>query len=132
LKEKVISENIRSYLIFTSWGFELASFNLVSVRKNLAIEELKKAQQIQLKNMAVGMAEEIVLFNRGLGESYNAVVVAFHKSYSDYSEFVTKIKASQFVDASAMSSFIVDLTDETQYRYLTFSTLAKYLLTMSK
>jgi hypothetical protein len=102
------------------------------VKKNLSIEELKKAQQIQLKNMAVGMAEEIVLFNRGLGESYNAVVVAFHKSYSDYSEFVTKIKASQFVDASAMSSFIVDLADETQYRYFTFSTLAKYLLTMSK
>jgi DNA-binding Lrp family transcriptional regulator len=126
---------LREYTVipdFHKLGFELASFNLASVRKNLAIEELKKAQQIQLKNMAVGMAEEIVLFNRGLGESYNAVVVAFHKSYSDYSEFVTKIKASQFVDASAMSSFIVDLTDETQYRYLTFSTLAKYLLTMSK
>jgi DNA-binding Lrp family transcriptional regulator len=126
---------LREYTVvpdFRKLGFELASFNLVSVGKNLSKEELEKAQQTQLKNMAKGVAEEIVLFNKGMGEGHDAVVVAFHKSYSDYTKFVRKMEASPLVDISRTSSFIVNLADETQYRYLTFSTLAKYLLTMSQ
>jgi len=115
---------------FHKLGFELASFNLVSVKKNLSIEELKKAQQIQLKNMAEGLAEEIVLFNRGIGGNYNAVVVAFHENYSDYSKFIGNIQASQYVGARL--GFLVDISDKTQYRHFTFSTLAKHLLTLSK
>ena len=109
-------------------GFELVSFNLVSMKKGLSTKELEKARQVQMKNMADGLAEEIVLFNTGLGEKYNAVVVAVHKNYSDYTRFVGNIQASPYVEARL--GFLVDLAEKSQYRNFTFSTLAKHLLTM--
>jgi len=124
---------LREYTVipdFHKLGFELASINLVSVKKGLSKEELEKAHEIQLKNMVEGLVEEIVLFNTGLGGNYNAVVVAVHKDYSDYSKFIGKIQASAYVESRL--GFLVDLSEKTQYRHFTFSTLAKHLLTMSE
>jgi hypothetical protein len=90
---------------------------------------LEKARQTSLKDMAEKAPDEIVLFNRGIGGGFSGMLVSFHKSYSDYVELVKKIKEYPFVDTSATLSFVVDLNDKIQYRYFTFSTLAKYLLT---
>jgi hypothetical protein len=80
--------------------------------------------------MAQNAPDEIVLFNRGMGGEYNGVIISFHRSYSDYSKLIGRIREYPFVDSSATLSFIVDLNDKIQYRYFTFSTLAKHLLTM--
>jgi DNA-binding Lrp family transcriptional regulator len=118
---------------FAKLGFQLASFTLVKVKHGFSKAELEKAQQIRLRNMASeGAPNEIVLFNRGIGERYSAVLVSFHKNYSDYTQLVRKIKESPFVDTSNTLSFIVNLSDKIQYRHFTFSTLAEYLLTMLK
>jgi len=125
--------HLREYTVipdFHKLGFQLASVNFVSLKKGLSKTEWEKAQEIQMKNMAQGLVEEIVLFNRGLGGNYNAVVVAVHRDYSDYSKFIGKIQASPYVDGRL--GFLVDLSDKTQYRPFTFSTLAKHLLTMSE
>jgi len=37
-----------------------------------------------------------------------------------------------YLDANEILSFIVDLDDETRYRYLTFTTLAKHILETNK
>jgi DNA-binding Lrp family transcriptional regulator len=126
---------LREYTVipdFVKLGFQLASFILVRVKKDLSAEEMEKAQQISLRDMAEGAPNEIVLFNRGMGGGYTGVLVSFHKSYSDYSKLVGRMKDYPFVDTSATLSFIVDLNDKIQYRYFTFSTLAKHLLTMLK
>lgn len=83
-----------------------------------------------MKDMMEKAPDEIVLFNRGVGGGYNGVLVSFHKSYSDYTRLLERMKAHPFVDTSATLSFLVDLNDKIQYRYFTFSTLAKYLLTL--
>ena len=124
---------LREYTVipdFVKLGFQLASFILVRGRKELSAEEKEKARQISMKDMAERAPNEIVLFNRGMGGGYTGVIVSFHKSYSDYSKLVARIREYPFVDTSATLSFIVDLNDKIQYRYFTFSTLAKYLLTM--
>jgi DNA-binding Lrp family transcriptional regulator len=126
---------LREYTVvpdFVKLGFQLASFILVRVKKDLSAEEMEKARQISLRDMTEGAPNEIVLFNRGMGGGYAGVLVSFHKSYSDYSKLVGRMKEYPFLDTSATLSFIVDLNDKIQYRYFTFSTLAKYLLTMLK
>lgn len=126
---------LREYTVipdFVKLGFQLASFILVKVKKDLSAEEMEKARQISLKDMTKGAPNEIVLFNRGMGGGYTGVLVSFHKSYSDFSKLVGRMKEYPFVDTSATLSFIVDLNDKIQYRYFTFSTLAKHLLTMQK
>lgn len=126
---------LREYTVipdFVKLGFQLASFILVKVKEDLSVEEMEKVRQISLKDMEEKAPNEIVLFNRGMGGAYSGVLVSFHKGYSDYTKLLERIKEYPFVDTSATLSFIVDLNDKIQYRYFTFSTLAKYLLTMLK
>ena len=126
---------IKEYTVipdFVKLGFQLASFILVKLKKDLSKEELQKARQISLKDMAERAPNEMVLFNRGMGGGYTGVLVSFHKSYSDFSELLTRMREYPFVDISATLTFLVDLNDEIQYRPFTFSTLAKHVLTMSK
>jgi len=127
---------IREYTVipdFSKLGFQLAAFNLVKVKQGFSEAELEKAQRDRLKNMvSEGAPNEIVLFNRGIGGGYSAVLVSFHKTYSDYTQLLRKIRDSPFVGNSDILSFIVDLTDKNQYRNLSFSSIAKLLLTMQK
>jgi DNA-binding Lrp family transcriptional regulator len=117
---------------FRKLGFQLAAIILVRIRKTLSAEEIDKARQIAMKDMMEKAPDEIVLFNRGMGDGYDGVLVSFHKTYSEYAKIIERIKEYPFVDTSATLSFIIDLNDKIQYRYLTFSTLAKHLLTMQK
>lgn len=126
---------VREYIVipdFVKLGFQLASFVLVRVKRDISAEEREKARQISLKDMAERAPDEIVFFGRGMGGDYTGIIVSFHKSYSDYVKLVERIREYSFVDASATLSFLVDLNDKIQYRYLTFSTLAKYIMTMQK
>lgn len=123
---------IREYTIvpaFEKLGFQVASVILIKLRQRLSAEEVEKARQISLKDMAEKAPEEIVLFTRGMGDGYTGVLVAFHRNYSGFTQLLNRIREYPFVDHSATLSFLVDLTDPVQYRYLTFSTLAEYLLT---
>ena len=112
---------------FAKLGFQIAAFTLVKLRENLTEEELKKAQQITLKDMAEKAPNEIVLFNRGMGGGYTGVLVSFHKSYSDFTALLRRMNEYSFVNTSDTLSFLVNLNDEIQYRNFTLSTLAKYI-----
>jgi hypothetical protein len=102
------------------------------MKRGFPEEELEKART-HARNIAEGgQLDELVLFRRGMGGDYNAILVSFHRSYIDYTELFRKITESPFIDISATLSFIIDLKDKMKYRHFTFSTLAKYLLTMPK
>jgi DNA-binding Lrp family transcriptional regulator len=115
---------------FNKAGFQLAAFILVKIKTNLSAEEVEKARQISMKDMIEKAPDEIVLFERGMGGGYDGIIISFHKNYSDYIRIIERIKEYPFVDASATLSFLIDLNEKIHYRYFTFSTLAKYLLTM--
>ena len=124
---------IKEYTVipdFVKLGFQLASFILVKLR-NLSKEELEKARQVALKDMKEKAPNEIVLFNRGNGGGYDAVLVSFHRSFSDFRGLMERMRQYPFVDTAATLSFLVDLNDEIQYRSFTFSTLAKHVLTLN-
>jgi Lrp/AsnC family transcriptional regulator for asnA, asnC and gidA len=126
---------LREYTVipdFNKVGFQLAAFILVRMRANLSAEEVEKARQISMKDMMEKAPDEIVLFEKGMGGGYDGIIVSFHKNYSDYIRIIERIKEYPFVDASATMSFLIDLNEKIHYRYFTFSTLAKYLLTMQK
>jgi len=126
---------IREYTVipdFVKLGFQLASFILVKLRKDLTPEQLKQAQKISLKDMNEKAPDEIVLFNRGIGGQYSGILVSFHKNYSDYTKLLQRIRQYPFVDTSATIDFIVDLNDQIQYRYFTLATLAKHLISTTQ
>jgi hypothetical protein len=67
-----------------------------------------------LKDMSEKAPDEIVLFSRGLGGGYTGVLVSFHKSYSDFTRLIDRIKDYDFVDPASILSFIIDLNDKIQ------------------
>jgi len=108
-------------------GYQLAAFTLVKMKSGLSKEELQKAREISLRDMRHAPSE-IVLFERGLDEGYSAILVSFHKDYTNYYKLKERMRQYPFLDSAATKSFIIDLTDKVHYRYLTFSTLASNLL----
>lgn len=116
---------------FRKLGFELAAITLVKL-KALSEEDLEKAQEITARDMKEKAPDEIVLFCRGMGGGYDGAIISFHKSYSDYVKLLDRTKEYHFIDVHSTLDFIIDLNDQNQYRNLTFSTLARYLLTSQK
>jgi hypothetical protein len=73
-------------------------------------------------------AFEVVLDERGMGLGYDGIIVSFHRSYSEYTQFKSWIMQMPFINATKLDSFLIDLNDDVHHRYLTFSYLAKHLL----
>jgi DNA-binding Lrp family transcriptional regulator len=117
---------------FQKLGYELVAFTLIRMRSGLSSEELEKAREISLKDLREKAPPEIVLFERGLGGGYMGMVVSFHHNYTEYARLKEMMKEYPFLDHGATMSFLIDLNDSVHYRYFTFSTLAKHLLTIKK
>jgi DNA-binding Lrp family transcriptional regulator len=117
---------------FQKLGYELVAFTLIRMKSGLSAEELEKARRIGLRDMQEKSPPEIVLFERGLGGGYTGIIVSFHHNYTEYAKLKEMMKEYPFVDHGAILSFLLDLNDSVHYRYFTFSTLAKHVLTNKK
>ena len=124
---------IREFTIipdFQKLGYQLVAFTLVRTKSGLSAEEMEKARQTSLRDMREKSPPEIVLFERGLGGGYTSIIVSFHHNYTEYARLKERMKEYPFLDHGATTSFLMDLNDNVHYRYFTFSTLAKHLLTL--
>ena len=70
------------------------------------------------------------MLKRGIGLNSNGVVVSFHEDYSSYLDLKQWLKQFSFLGPYDLMSFITNLGDDVHYRYLTFSTLSKHLLSI--
>jgi hypothetical protein len=107
------------------------AFTFFNLRKSLTPAEVSEARRIAKDDMRAAPSE-MVIFQRGLGLEHDAVVVSFHKDYSDYLEFKKLSERYAFLDIGNTESFIVDLNDEVSYRSLTFANLAIHVLEQKK
>jgi hypothetical protein len=70
------------------------------------------------------------MLERGIGMGYQGVIILFHEDYVAYIHLRNWLEKFTFLETSETKSFLVSLNDEVNYRHLTFSTFAKYLLIM--
>lgn len=131
LEEQGLIKEYTAIPDFHQLGYNIASLTLVKLKKGLSPEEIEKARQTSLTDMRKA-PDQIILFERGMAGDFTGVIVSFHKDFTDYLKLKEMMREYPFVDASATLSFLIDLSDKIHYRYLTFSTLAKHLLTMHK
>jgi DNA-binding Lrp family transcriptional regulator len=125
---------IREYTIIPNYvrlGFQLASITFAKLSEPVSEETtedvLKHSRELEDKNPS----PTIIAMN-GMGVGADNVAIAFHKDYSEYVRFREYIKAFPHVKVDEIKSFIIDLHDKSHWRYLTFSSLAKYLLKMNE
>jgi len=124
---------IREYTVipnFQKLGYQIAALTLVKMKSGLSPEEVDRAREISIKDMREKGPPEIIMFERGMGDGYTAILVSLHHNYSEYSKLKERMRLYPFLDHGAALSFLIDLNDDLHYRYLTFSTLARHLLTI--
>ncbi len=126
---------IKEYTMIPDWqklGYQLMAFTLVNMKDCMTTDDAKESGLQYLTDMHNKAPNEAVFFQRGIGANHSGIVVSFHKEYSEYLKLRDFMRGHPFVDPSRVTSFIVDLNDEVQYRSLTFSTIANHLLTLAK
>lgn len=120
---------IREYTIipdFHKLGLSLCVFTFGKFKPPIEAEKLEK--HIQEIADLQGEIPQAVLLESGVGENAEVVTVSFHKTYSDYLKFLEFLRKSSGMALYDLRRFIINLEDKDQYRYLTFRTLAMYLL----
>jgi hypothetical protein len=75
---------------------------------------------------------EMVMAESGMGIGYDGMTVSFHTDYRAYVQFKNWMRQALPLSATKMESFLVDLSGQIHYRPLTFTTLAKHLLTLTE
>jgi hypothetical protein len=64
---------------------------------------------------------------RGIGLGYGSVILSYEKDYSSYLKLIERLRNFQHPDLGNIQSFLIDLNNPVHFRYLTLTTLAKYI-----
>jgi DNA-binding Lrp family transcriptional regulator len=112
---------------FTKLGYTLFAVTFVKLRAQLGRDEIEKARQSAKESVKSSL--NFIMLERGMGMGYNGVFLSFHEDYSSFTLLKKWLAQFDFIEVAEVQSFLVNLKDEIHYRSLTFSTLAKHILT---
>jgi len=127
-KERII----REYTFipeFPELGYHIMAITLLKYGTGIDRERVLEARE-KGKEITKESPFEMVMAERGMGIDYDGVTISFHKDYRTFVRFKNWMRQSLPVEPKKMDSFLISLDDEIHYRPLTFSTLAKHLLTL--
>jgi DNA-binding Lrp family transcriptional regulator len=112
---------------FRKLGLEIMAVTFVKFNETLTpemIDEVTKAgHELEKKSPT-----PTIMIMSGLGLGYDGVFISFHEDYSSFLKLLDQTKQLPFLDTTRLDSFLVSLPEEYQYRHLTLSNLANYLL----
>jgi DNA-binding Lrp family transcriptional regulator len=120
---------IKEYTIipdFKKLGFQMMSVILTKFKKESGQEGLEQIRK-KVREEEKKEPSSILMGVGGMGIDSDRVVVLLSEDYSEYSRYISKIKQHPLVDVQEVKSFIIDLTDESQFLPLTLSSLARYI-----
>ena len=106
---------LEGYTAIPKWwkiGFELVAFNFVKHKIKYAKPEVRKEA---FKKVEAWMMKQpnVILAIDGQGMGWDGVCVSFHKSYSDFAEFVRKHNSDLSDLLIETQSFIADINPTT-------------------
>jgi DNA-binding Lrp family transcriptional regulator len=125
---------IKEYTIipdFPKIGYRLLALTFVKLKKLLRPEEADKARDLARQRLEESRFG-IVMLERGLGLGFDGVIISFYEDFAAYMEHKNVLKQYDFLGFFDIETFLISLDDKVHYRPLTFSTLAKHLLTLKE
>lgn len=114
---------------FPELGYHIMAITLLKYSTNVDMERVVEARE-KAKEIVKESPFEMIMAQKGIGINYDGATISFHKDYGAFVKFRDQLRQSLPVKADKIDSFLINLDDETQYRPLTFSTLANHLLTL--
>lgn len=100
-------------------GFEILALSFGSWKDKTHSDEKKAEIKAFLSKHA-----NIVFLSSGRSSNADMLCVSFHKTYSDYAEFMRELRGSWAESVTPLDSFIVSLRSDSILRDLTFRHLA--------
>jgi DNA-binding Lrp family transcriptional regulator len=110
---------------FRKLGYTLCAFIFLRL-KDLPPEGVEKVRQAVKESLSQSHFV-ILLLERGLGISRDAVMVCLYKDYASYAEHRNVIRRFPYITPLDVDSFLIDLSDKLHYRSLTLASVAKDL-----
>jgi DNA-binding Lrp family transcriptional regulator len=120
---------IREYTMipnFEDLGFEIMALTFFKWLKSYDDREFVKVMEAGTE-MHRRKGLPVFMVVRGLGPNGDFVIISIHESYSAYQKYLDDIKTLPFSDGFALTDVLVNLRDGSNYRRLTFISLAEYL-----
>ncbi len=117
---------IEGYTAIPKWGeigFELCAFTFVKL-KSKHVEPIERNESRKICREWLMNQPNVVFAGGGQGMGWDDLVISFHKSYSDFANFIRRhdSELSEFVSES--QSFIIDLNPGDILKSLHFKYLA--------
>jgi len=125
---------IREYTVipnFQKLGYQILAVTLFKYKRRFDAEKVKKAKKILGKSFSEGPFE-IIMAERGLGGGYNAIMMSVHRDYESFTALMNWAQQFYDLELDEFESFLVNLAEEVRYLPLTFSSLARHLLTLKQ
>jgi hypothetical protein len=104
---------------------------LFKYKKRFDAEKIKKAKKILGESFTEGPFD-IIMAERGMGGGHNAIMMSIHRDYKSFMGLMGWAQQFYDLELAEFESFLVNLTGEVRYQPLTFSFLAKHLLTVKE
>jgi DNA-binding Lrp family transcriptional regulator len=112
---------------FRKLGLEIMAVTFVRFNEALTPEIIEKVTRTGLELEKKSPTPTIMIMG-GLDLGYDGMFISFHEDYSSFLKLMNLTKQLPFLDIARLDSFLVSLPEEYQYRHLTLSNLANYLL----
>jgi DNA-binding Lrp family transcriptional regulator len=125
---------IKEYTIipdFKKLGYQIMGVTLVKRRNALNEEEFKEARkkttELEKKNPHAAL-----MAVNGIGLNKDTLFVTFYEDYAAYSRAMSLTREVPFMELDKIESFLVDPSDQSNYRLLSMSAIANHILTLRK
>lgn len=111
---------------FRALGYTIMGITSLEVSQPVTEERFKEIRKVTLEISEKDPHAALMAVN-GLSKGKNRVFISFYEDYSDYVDTMKTAKQMPYVNVDNVESFLVDLNDETNYRLLSISAIAKSL-----
>lgn len=111
MRKKLEEEAISEYTIIPNWGilgFELMAVTFVNIRGESKSGEEQKKTLEQCRKWMMDHPN-IIFASDGTGMGMDGIMISFHRDYTDYSKFMTKLRVEWADTLGEIKSFIVSV-----------------------
>jgi DNA-binding Lrp family transcriptional regulator len=116
---------------FRKLGYQLIGITMVKRKKTPTKEEMaeirKKSKQLEKENLN---ADLMAVYGMGLDK--DVLFITFYENYEAYTKGMELVRQIPYLKLEENETFLVDLNDQSHFRILSMSEIAKHILTLKK
>jgi DNA-binding Lrp family transcriptional regulator len=116
---------------FHKLGYEIMGITSIAVRDQPYKEGFKEITRRALEVEKSHPYASLMAVS-GIDHNKNRAFISLYENYAAYAEAMRETRQLPFADVDSIESFVVSLSDETNYRLLSMQAIAKHLLKKSQ